>query len=124
MTTAEERMKILDMIREGKISSDEGARLLQALQQGAKRAEGQNKGREPRWLRIRVMDVRANKAKVNVSLPMSLVDVGIKLGARFIPADQDSEFTEVLEAIRRGQMGKVFEYEDRAEGEKVEVWVE
>ncbi|CAG1008593.1 MAG: hypothetical protein IAE83_02415 [Anaerolinea sp.] len=124
MTTAEERMKILDMIREGKISSDEGARLLQALQQGAKRAENQNKGREPRWLRIRVMDVRANKAKVNVSLPMSLVDVGIKLGARFIPADQDSEFTEVLEAIRRGQMGKVFEYEDRAEGEKVEVWVE
>jgi hypothetical protein len=123
MTTAEERMKILDMIREKKITAEEGARLLQALQEGARRGPAE-KGRDPRWLRVRVTDLRSNKAKVNVNLPMSLVNVGIKLGARFVPAEGDVDITGVLDAIRSGAVGKVFEYEDSADGERVEIWVE
>jgi hypothetical protein len=122
MSTAEERMKILDMIREGKIKPEEGAKLLQALQTGSKKAA--DKGRTPRWLRINVTEMKTNKSKVNVNLPMSLVNVGVKLGARFIPGDRDLNFTEVLEAIRSGVIGKVFEYEDPNEGERIEIWVE
>ena len=32
---AEERMRVLDMVREGKITAEEGARLLEALSAGA-----------------------------------------------------------------------------------------
>jgi len=124
MTTAEERMKILDMIRDGKISPDEGSRLLQALNVGAKKAEDKDRGRDPRWLRVRVTNKATNKTKVNVSVPMSLVNVGIKLGARFIPTDSEVDFTRALEAIRSGQTGKIFEYDDHDDAERVEVWVE
>lgn len=123
MSTADERMKILDMIREGKIKPDEGARLLQALTSGAKKGT-ERSGRAPRWLRVSVTEAKTNKPKVNVNLPMSLVNVGIKLGARFIPGDGDLSFTEVLEAIKSGVTGKVFEYEDQNEGERIEIWVE
>lgn len=121
MTTIEERMKILDMIRDGKLTPEEGARLLQALQTGARQnPEGQ---RDPRWLRVRVTGLKDNKAKVNVSLPISLVNVGIKLGARFLPEGQ-VDFKAVLETIRSGRVGKVFEAEDAGEGERIEIWVE
>ncbi|MFQ3537108.1 MAG: hypothetical protein SNJ58_14690 [Aggregatilineales bacterium] len=120
MATPEERMKILDMIREGKLKPDEGARLLQALQQGGKRAE---RPRDPRWLRVRVIDMQTERIKVNVNLPMSVVNVGLKLGARFVP-DAEVDFAAVMQAIREGQVGKVLEVLNHEEGERVEVWVE
>jgi hypothetical protein len=123
MATSDERMKILTMIGENKISAEEGARLLQALQQGSKR-NADERPRDPRWLRVKVTDTRLNKPKVNINLPMSLVNVGIKLGARFIPSDKEADFAGVLQAIRSGATGKVFEYEDRDDAEKVEIWVE
>lgn len=122
MSTAEERMKILDMIRDGKIKPEEGAQLLQALQANSKKTT--DKPRDPRWLRVAVTDLHSNKAKVNVNLPMSLVNVGIKLGARFVPPDSNFDIAKVMDAIRSGTIGKVFEYEDQDEGERVEIWVE
>jgi hypothetical protein len=121
MVTSEERLKILEMIREGKISAEEGARLLQALQTGAKKAEG---GRDPRWLRIRVTDVKTGQTKVNVNIPMSLVNVGIKMGARFAPTGANFNYDEVMSAIRNGATGKIVDLEDQTEGERVEIWSE
>ncbi|MCS6871567.1 MAG: hypothetical protein RML95_05170 [Anaerolineae bacterium] len=120
MATPEERMKILDMIREGKIKPDEGARLLQALQQSAQKAE---KARDPRWLRVRVMDLQTERIKVNVNLPMSVVNVGLKLGARFVP-NSEVDFAALMQAIKEGQVGKVLELVNHEEGERVEVWIE
>ena len=121
MATAEERLKILDMVREGKISPEEGARLLQALQSGGKKAAG---GRDPRWLRVRVTDLRTGQAKVNVNIPMSLVNVGIKMGARFAPTSVDFNYGEVMEAIKSGTTGKIVDMEDQTEGERIEIWSE
>lgn len=121
MTTAEERMKILDMIRDGVIKPEEGARLLQALQTGTKK--GAENAREPRWLRVRITDLTTNRVKVNVTLPMGLVKVGIKLGARFVTTG-DVNLTEVNEAIKNGTIGKIFEFEDRDEGERTEIWLD
>lgn len=115
-------MKILDMIRDGVIKPEEGARLLQALQSGAKKAP--ENVREPRWMRVRVTDLTTNRVKVNVNLPMGLVKVGVKLGARFVINNSDVKWDEVTEAIRNGTVGKIFEYEDRDEGELTEIWLE
>ena len=114
MVTSEERLKILEMIREGKISAEEGARLLQALQTGAKKATG---GRDPRWLRIRVTDTKTGQTKVKVN-------VGIKMGARFAPSGANFNYDEVMSAIKNGAMGKIVDLEDQTEGERVEIWSE
>src|SRR5882672_3514887 len=97
MTTAEERMKILDMVRDGKVSAEEAARLLQALQSGAKKGTG---GRDPRWLRVRVTDIQSGRTKVSVNVPMSLVSVGIKMGARFVPTNSNFDYQSVMDAIK------------------------
>ena len=64
MTTAEERMKILKMIQEGKISADEGAKLLKALSASSEKPKRSSKlsGGQARWLRVRVTDMKKGKA--------------------------------------------------------------
>ena len=120
MATAEERLKILEMIRDGKLSADEGARLLQALQGDGKAATRA----EPHWMRVKVTDLRTGTNKVSVNLPMGLVRVGIRMGARFVPEDVNVNYDNVMTAIRSGSLGKVIDIEDRNENERVEIWLE
>jgi len=125
MTTSEERLRILQMIREGKVTAEEGARLLQALgSSGKPPAPPPPPRRDPRLLRVRITDLGSGKTKVNVNIPMSLVNVGIKLGARFAPASTELNYDEIMEAIQSGASGKVVDVEDVESGEHVEVWVE
>lgn len=126
MSTKEERMQILKMIEEGKISADEGAALLRALDRDAKDdtsppLKGASK---PRWFRVRVTDLKQGRNKVSVNIPMGLVNVGLKMGARFVPEDENVEFQQVMEAVRSGKQGKVFDYTNEEEGERVEIFVE
>lgn len=123
MTTAEERMRILQMIQEGKVTAEEGARLLQALA-SSRRPPSPPPARDPRLLRVRITDLASGKTKVNVNIPMSLVTVGIKLGARFTPHSANVDYDEILEAIRGGASGTLVDMEDITSGEHVEVWVE
>lgn len=123
MTTAEERMRILQMIQEGKVTAEEGAKLLQALG-SAKQSSAPPPSRDPRILRVRITDVETGRTKVNVNIPMSLVNVGIKLGARFAPDSANIDYDEIMEAIRSGASGMIADVEDAESGEHVEVWVE
>ena len=124
MTTVEERMQILKMIEEGKISAEEGAKLLQALSAG-KSEPRRPAGEEPRWFRVRVTDLETGKSKVNVNIPMRLVNVGIKMGARFAPKGIEGlNFEEISEAIKAGAQGKIVDVVDEEDGERVEIFIE
>ncbi|MBN1680069.1 MAG: hypothetical protein JW966_07240 [Anaerolineae bacterium] len=123
MTTAEERMRILEMIQQGTVSAEEGANLLKALG-SSKPKPPASPSRDPRVLRVRITDLVSGKAKVNVNIPMSLVNVGIKLGARFTPSNAEVDYDEIMEAIKGGASGKLVDVEDLESGEHVEVWVE
>ena len=126
MATTEERLKILKMIEEGKVSAEDGARLLTAL--------GSNEGRSPtpaagaageaRWLRIRVTDPATGKARVSVNVPTSLVDMAIKMGARFVPEMEGFELQQIVEALKSGARGKIVDVVDEEGGEKVEIYLE
>ena len=124
MTTAEERMRILQMIQEGKVTAEEGARLLQALGSSSRNTPPPPPARDPRLLRVRITDMDSGKTKVNVNIPMGLVNVGIKLGARFTPSHADVDYDEIMDAIKSGASGKLVDIEDNESGEHVEVWVE
>lgn len=126
MATTEERMQILKMVAERKISAEEAARLLTALEP-EKRKEGRapvSAPGAPRWFRIRVTDLETGRSKVNVNLPMSLVNVGIKMGARFAPEVEGVEFQDIVEQIKSGAQGKIVDVEDIEDGERVEIYVE
>lgn len=127
MATTEERLQILKMIEEGKISAAEGAELLRALETKGDRPsppEPMKGASNPRWFRVRVTDVQSGRNKVNINIPMGLVNVGIKMGARFAPEIEGERLESILEAVRSGQLGKVMDITDAEDGERVEIFVE
>ena len=124
MATVEERMKVLKLIEEGKISAEEGAKLLAALADSRKTPTITLGGGGARMLRIRVTEVRTGKAKVSVNVPMSLVSTGIKMGARFAPGIEGEHMEALLEALKTGQTGKIIDVTDEEGGEHVEIFVE
>ena len=124
MTSTNERIKILKMIESGKISAEEGTRLLNALTQQTKKAPRKIES-EARWLRVRVVNLDTGKETVRVNIPMSLVDVGMRMGARFVPdIEQESAMEEMAEAIRLGLTGKILDVVDEEDRERVEIFVE
>lgn len=124
----EERAQILNMVSEGKISAEEGARLLAALKSSSsERSISSTKTDDAfrgRWLRVRVFNQATGKPKVNVNLPLGLVGVGLRLGARFAPELSDFDIDELMAAIDEGAQGKILEVEDAEDGERVEIYVE
>ena len=128
MATIEERMKILKMIEEGKINAEEGAKLLAALADSRRTpppvSAAALTGGSARWLRIRVTDSVTGKTKVNVNLPMGLVDVGLKIGARFAPEIDAEQMDAINQALKSGLSGKIIDVTDEEDGEHVEIFVE
>jgi hypothetical protein len=124
MSLTEERMQILKMIEAGTITAEEGAKLLAALEESAEKSEGATSGGKARWMRIRVTDLKTGRAKVNVNLPMGLVNFGMKMGARFAPEMENLDLNEIMQAIKEGAQGKVVEVEDDDDNERVQIYIE
>ena len=74
----EDKMQILKMLEEGKISAEDAARLLDAIE-GTPEETG--KGKSGRKLYVRVTDRATNKQRVNLTIPIGLA----KIAAKFIP---------------------------------------
>lgn len=121
----EEKMQILKMIEEGKITTEEGIELLEALET---REETESSILDsPKWMRIRVFDPD-DSTKVNVNVPVSLLNVMMKVSNKFVPELKDNgldeeDFKEILQAIQNGAEGKIVDIESD-NGEKVEIIVE
>lgn len=127
MASSEERLKILKMIEEGKISAEEGAKLLAALaegQRGPGASAGKGAGGAGRWLRIRVTDIATGRSKASVQIPIGLIDAGMKIGAHFAPEVEGVDMSNVMEALRSGVTGRIIDVTDDEDGEHVEIFVE
>ncbi|WIV12535.1 hypothetical protein [Proteiniborus sp. MB09-C3] len=119
----EEKMQILKMIEDGKITSADGLELLGALEE----KENLPISKTSKWLKIKVHDPDDN-AKVNVNIPLALVDVGLKMATKFSPELKNSDlkdidFNEIVELIKNGAEGKIVDIES-GDGERVEIVVE
>jgi hypothetical protein len=127
MATAEERMKILKMIEEGKVSAEDGAKLLAALTDGRHGQAAQGSSRSAgagHWLRIRVTDIATGRSKASVQIPLGLIDAGMKIGAHFAPEVEGVDMSNVLDAVRSGTTGKIIDVIDDEDGEHVEIYVD
>jgi len=130
MATPEERMRVLKMIQDGIISAEDGVKLLESLESTSKTA-GQvrngpenNSSKAAKYFRVRVTDTNNGKVRVNVRLPVSVIDAGIKMGAKFSPEVEGLDSNELMHFIRSGVTGQVVDVYDDEEGEHVEVFLE
>jgi xanthine/CO dehydrogenase XdhC/CoxF family maturation factor len=116
----DERDRILSMIEAGQVSASEAAQLLDALGPGPQPSE-RNRAR---LVRVRVTDLPSGRQKANVTIPVSLVNVGLRLGARLAPQLSASALADLIRSIERGATGRLLEWQDLEEGERVELFVE
>jgi hypothetical protein len=123
MTTAEERLQILKMVAEGKITAEQGADLLEAVDKTAD-SQAEPPGGEAKWFRVRVTDLTSGKPKVNVNIPLGLVSVGVRMGAKFAPEMSGIDIDEILRAVREGTQGRIVDVENQESDERVEIYVE
>lgn len=122
---AEERMRILNMVKDGQITAEEAARLLEALKgTTATDAVASAETGRAKWLRVRVTDRATGKTKVNVNVPVGLLDVGLKMGAHFAPDMGGMDWSAIQAAIKGGVHGRIVEMEDEEDNERVEIFVE
>jgi len=127
----DEIRKILKMIEDGHITAEEGENLIEALgsnQDGALSQGLSVSDSSTQFLKVRV--VEEGKDKVNVSIPLSLVEIGLKLGAKIGPTfASEAEVLqnidlvdELMQAIKEGARGKIVDIDN--DDSKVEVFIE
>lgn len=134
MVTSEERLKILNLVQAGKITPQEGVQLLEALSKtpGPKSVPPPPVVMPPppltpggpRWLRVRVTDTTSGKTRVNVRLPVTLLNAGVKMGARFSPELGQEQMDEIIAAIKAGEIGQIVDIYNDEDKEHVEVMLE
>lgn len=128
MTNKEERMKVLEMVRDGVITAEEAAQLLETMSEGepkpAAKKFGSAADMKGKFFRVRVTDANSGRNKVNVTLPLSLINVAMKTGAKFAPEIDEVNMQEIWEAIESGATGKIVDVLDDDEGQHVEVYIE
>lgn len=132
MANKEERLRVLRMIQEGKLSPDEAASLLETLDESANtpRTEpvspsgGSAAGKSNRWFRVRVTDTNSGKTRVNVRMPISVVNAGLKMGVKFAPQVEGLDPVTLMDLINNGELGQIVDVFDDEDGEHVEVFIE
>lgn len=132
MVTSDERLKVLTMVQEGKITAEEAVQLLEALDESAETrrktpqppAAPVYPGRSGRWLQMRVTDTDTGKVRVNVRLPLGVVKSGLKMGMHFVPEAEGLNTDDLMAAVDQGLTGKIFDLYDEKDGEHVEVYIE
>ncbi len=113
---SDERLQILKMVEEGKVSAEEATRLLDAVESGPKAGKG------PKATHIRIHAVEGKKVtnfSVGVGLARWVLNLpfgGIWLDDKRVDTDQ------LVQMIDSGATGKVMEI---VEGDKrLEVWLD
>ena len=90
----DDRRQILDMLSQGKITTDEAERLLSALDRtgGSAGSEPQRLANRAKYLRVSVdtdEEGDGGPTKVNIRVPMQLLRAGVRLSSLIPPAARD-----------------------------------
>jgi len=123
----EEIKKVLEMLEEKKITSEEAAELLDALRESKKAEEEIPPAKRKRFLKIHI--TKGDKPQVNVTLPFGLINWGLNIASKMgkntvdiggeeIPIDMD----ELNKAMNDPEfIGKIVDVVDEEKGEHVEI---
>jgi|SRR5579864_9397646 len=130
-----DRLRILRMLEQGKITAAEAAELLAAL--GDRDREGPRRRERGRWvaeelappsdrahfIRVRVTDERTGLVRTNVSVPIGMVGFGLGFARRFRSVPGVSVVDEVFDAVRSGRRGTIFDVSNEG-GQRVEIVID
>ena len=126
-----DRAQVLEMLATGKITPEQGIQLLSALPSPADEDRPQQtpttpraEGHKPRWLHVRVTDSASGRQKVNITIPMGLVKLGLQIGARFAPEVAEINPDDIVHSLHEAVTGPLVDVQDEEDGERVEIFVD
>lgn len=119
----EERDRILAMVEAGQVSAAEAAQLFDALL--VESAEPPPRSQN-RTLRIWVTDMTTRSRKVNMTatLPLSVLETGLRTLGSVIPSLRNGRVEELLHTLESGSTGRVLDLQDLEDGKRVEIFIE
>lgn len=139
------RKDILDMLARGEIDVDRATQLLSQAHNAPTpdappepeapippapapeppRAPAPRAAGKPRWLRVHISELDTGRNRVKINVPLGLVRLGMKIGARFTDELNEEVIGDVLQALESNQIdGTLVEVEDIEDNERVHVFVE
>jgi hypothetical protein len=128
MASSEERLKVLSMVADGKITPEVASELLKALDEaGRPRAATHAQSftsRGGRYFRVTVTDTETGKTRVNVRMPLGMVNAGLRMGMRFAPEIEGLDGDQLMDALASGETGQIVDIYDDEDQEHVEVFIE
>jgi len=131
----DERLQILKMLEEGKITAEEASQLLEALQETNAREEDNSKAkavgaspRKAKWMRIEVQEQDGNR--VHIKLPVAVVRAALRIGGGHLSIGGfDSEqlgpdlMEEIEQALLNGETGLLIDVVEE-DGDHVQIFLE
>lgn len=119
------RTDILNQLASGQITAAEAAQRLGPAAPARPATPKPHPGLNAnRWLHVRVTNLETGRPKVNVNLPLTWVELGLKIGAKYQPEIAGLDFNDLVAQIQAGANGKLVEVEDLDDGERVEIFVD
>src|SRR5437899_3591308 len=131
----QDRLRVLELLEQQKITAAEAAELLAALGEGGPR-DGRRRDRNrwlaeelapaadrARWFRVRVTDQRTGQMRTNVSVPIGMVGFGLGFARRFRHIPGVEHVDDLFEAVRAGRRGTIFDVSNEG-GERVEIFID
>ena len=120
MVSAEERKRVLGMIEAGKLSVEEGTRLLAVLEA----APAPDAGRPaPRWIRLRVTEPASGQVVASARLPLGAAFLLQRTLGRFLPDLDELDLGGLLTGALGGG-GRLIDVVDAADGQRVEIFLD
>jgi SHOCT-like domain len=129
-----ERLQILELLEQHKITSAEAAELLAAMGDRGRDLGRRGSGRwlseelrppadRARWFRVRVTDAQTGRMRSNVSVPIGMVGFGLGFARRFRGIPGVAHVDDLFEAVRAGRRGMIFDVASDG-GERVEIFID
>ncbi len=133
----QDRLRVLELLEQQKITAAEASELLAALDDRGDRArDGRRRDRNrwlaeelapaadrARWFRVRVTDQRTGQMRTNVSVPIGMVGFGLGFARRFRNIPGVEHVDDLFEAVRAGRRGTIFDVANEG-GERVEIFID
>jgi hypothetical protein len=131
---SDERLQILKMLEEGKITAEEASQLLEALKTSeapsASAPQEQEVMKAPgkaTWMRIEVQE--RNGDRVHIKLPLVVVKAALRMGGHFSMGGFDSDelgpdvMAELERALMAGETGLLIDLHEE-DGDHVQIFLE
>jgi hypothetical protein len=129
-----ERLRILQLLEQQKITATEAAELLAALGDRRNDVRRRDRGRwinedmgpapgRARWFHVRVTDQRSGVTRTDVQVPIGMIGFGLAFASKFRNVPGIQHVDDLFEAVRSGRRGVIFDVAG-SDGERVEIFID